>query len=184
MQGSEIDWKSDPPPFSNLPEDALGTILHFLYSECLPDNLNEPTARLVINAATQHACLNKLASLCKLYLKNMALKQRMFTISTSWFCFHWFLIDSQKSSTLSMTCTPVWIKSSTISIRETTTPPKASPRIRENFVLLLNSRSGTQLLRALNYYCYVTCLRSGKMNCRGLNGTKSFVMQNRDFPFF
>lgn len=76
LQGEDIDWTSDPPPFSNIPEDVLGTILHFLYSECLPENLSEETACQVVIAATPYPSLSKLVNNCQLYLKNMALKQR------------------------------------------------------------------------------------------------------------
>ncbi|CAH1375656.1 unnamed protein product [Tenebrio molitor] len=77
LQGSSIDWSADLCPFNNLPEDVLGTILHFLYAECLPDNLTEVTAHQVLNAVSQYPCLNKLVSKCNLYLKNMALKQQI-----------------------------------------------------------------------------------------------------------
>ncbi|KYB25250.1 uncharacterized protein LOC100141518 [Tribolium castaneum] len=77
LQGCDIDWFADPCPFSNLPEDVLGTILHFLYAECLPENLTEVTTHQVLNAVSQYPCLNKLVSKCNLYLKNMALKQQI-----------------------------------------------------------------------------------------------------------
>jgi hypothetical protein len=80
LQGSSIDWSADLCPFNNLPEDVLGTILHFLYAECLPDNLTEVTAHQVLNAVSQYPCLNKLVSKCNLYLKNMALKQRKYLV--------------------------------------------------------------------------------------------------------
>ncbi|CAG9817046.1 unnamed protein product [Phaedon cochleariae] len=80
LQGDDIDWMSDPPPFNGLPEEVLGTILHFLYAECLPDNLTEETARQVISAASPYESLSKLVSNCQLYLKNMALKQQIIGI--------------------------------------------------------------------------------------------------------
>lgn len=75
MQGGEISWGLDCP-FSVLPEDVLGTILHYLYAECLPENLTETTAHQVISAVSSYPCLNKLVNKCNLYLKNQALKQR------------------------------------------------------------------------------------------------------------
>lgn len=76
LLGGEIDWNAHPNPFSSLPEEVLGTILYFLYAECLPDTLTEVTAKQVIEIASQHPCLLKLVNMCHVYLKNMALKQR------------------------------------------------------------------------------------------------------------
>ncbi|KAJ8937023.1 hypothetical protein NQ314_012105 [Rhamnusium bicolor] len=77
LQGDDIDWNSDPPPFNNTPEDVLGTILHFLYSECLPENLTEDTVRQVITVASPYDSLHRLVNNCQLYLKNTALKQQI-----------------------------------------------------------------------------------------------------------
>lgn len=76
--GNDIDWHTEPPPFSGLSEDVLSTLLHFFYAECLPDTLDEATAREVINVASRYNSLEKLVHLCQLFLKNMALKQRKF----------------------------------------------------------------------------------------------------------
>ncbi|KAK7869304.1 hypothetical protein R5R35_012870 [Gryllus longicercus] len=77
LSAPELDWSSQPPPLSGLPEDVLGTILHFLYSECLPVNLAEQTARQCISAASSLPGLERLVQMCELYLKNMALKQQI-----------------------------------------------------------------------------------------------------------
>ncbi|KAF2897714.1 hypothetical protein ILUMI_08461 [Ignelater luminosus] len=77
LLGNEIPWQSQPPPFSGLPEDVLGTIFNFLYAECLPDTLTESTARQVISVGAQYQSLAKLVNMCQLYLKNMALKQQI-----------------------------------------------------------------------------------------------------------
>ena len=76
LQGSGIEWSAESCPLSNLPEDVLGTILHFLYAECLPDTLTEVTAHQALNAVSQYPSLSKLVNKCNLFLKNMALKQR------------------------------------------------------------------------------------------------------------
>lgn len=76
LLGSDIPWQANPPPFTGLSEDALGTILLYIYAECLPENLSEGTAKQVIKAAAQYPCLAKLVDMCQVYLKNMALKQR------------------------------------------------------------------------------------------------------------
>lgn len=78
LSAPELNWNHQPPPLSGLPEDVLGTVLHFLYAECLPANLGEQTARNCIAAAASLPGLDRLVQMCELYLKNMALKQRMF----------------------------------------------------------------------------------------------------------
>ncbi|KAK4876099.1 hypothetical protein RN001_012521 [Aquatica leii] len=77
LLGSEIPWNSQPPPLSELPEDVIGTILNFLYAECLPENLTEATARQVIAFGAQYQSHTKLVNMCQLWLKNMALKQQI-----------------------------------------------------------------------------------------------------------
>lgn len=78
LHGRDIEWQSKPPPFTGLPEDVLGTILHFLYAECLPQSLDEDTAREVIAAVAPYQCLSKLINMCNIYLKNLELKMRKF----------------------------------------------------------------------------------------------------------
>lgn len=78
LQGRGIDWSPDSCPFNNLSEDVLGTILHFLYAECLPENLLEATIHEVLKIVTPYSCLSKLVNKCNLYLKNIALKQRKY----------------------------------------------------------------------------------------------------------
>lgn len=78
LSAPDLDWTADPTPFSGLREDVLGTILHFLYAECLPANLTESTARQCISVAATYPCLSPLTSLCHHYLRNMALKHRKF----------------------------------------------------------------------------------------------------------
>ncbi|GLV35944.1 uncharacterized protein CBL_09838 [Carabus blaptoides fortunei] len=77
LHGSDLAWLSQPPPFQGLPEEVLGTLLHFLYAECLPPGLTESTARQVVAAALPYPCLTKLVNMCRAYLKNMALKQQI-----------------------------------------------------------------------------------------------------------
>lgn len=71
----ELNWTQESPPLSGLREDVLGTILHYLYAECLPANLAEATAKQCISAASNYPCLSPLVTLCQHYLRNMALKQ-------------------------------------------------------------------------------------------------------------
>lgn len=78
LSAPDLDWTVDPTPFSGLREDVLGTILHFLYAECLPANLTESTARQCISVAAGYPCLSPLSSLCHHYLRNMALKHRKY----------------------------------------------------------------------------------------------------------
>lgn len=78
----ELDWKQEPPPLTGLPEDVLGTILHYLYAECLPQNLSENTARQCISAASHYPCLAPLVTLCEHYLRNVSLKQQIINLVT------------------------------------------------------------------------------------------------------
>lgn len=73
-----IDWNSTPNPLDNLPEDVLFTILHYLYSECLPSDLKEETARNCLAATADLPGFDSFRDLCELFLKNSALKQRKF----------------------------------------------------------------------------------------------------------
>ncbi len=34
-----LDWTSQPPPLSGLPDAVLETLLHFLYARCLPEGI-------------------------------------------------------------------------------------------------------------------------------------------------
>lgn len=80
LLGNDIPWQATPHPFTGLSEDVLGTILLYIYAECLPENLTENTAKQVIKTAAQYPSLGKLVNMCQMYLKNMALKQRKKTI--------------------------------------------------------------------------------------------------------
>ncbi|XP_075220250.1 uncharacterized protein LOC142323850 isoform X2 [Lycorma delicatula] len=78
----DLDWKQEPPPLTGLSEDVLGTILHYLYAECLPQSLNENTAHQCITAASQYPCLAPLVTHCEHYLRNNSLKQQMINLVT------------------------------------------------------------------------------------------------------
>ncbi|XP_054262009.1 uncharacterized protein LOC128985991 isoform X2 [Macrosteles quadrilineatus] len=80
LSAPELDWTSDPPPLSGLREDVLGTILHYLYTECLPANLSEGTAHQCITAAASYPCLASLVTLCQHYLRNITLKQQIMSL--------------------------------------------------------------------------------------------------------
>lgn len=82
LLGNDIPWQATPHPFTGLSEDVLGTILLYIYAECLPENLTENTAKQVIKAAAQYPSLGKLVNMCQMYLKNMALKQRKKIMNT------------------------------------------------------------------------------------------------------
>lgn len=80
LSAPELDWSAKPPPLSRLPEDVLGTILHFLYAQCLPMGLEEGVVKQVIASASELAGLEPLVSMCQLYIKNFALKHRKFYV--------------------------------------------------------------------------------------------------------
>ena len=77
----EVDWTSSPPPLSGLREDVLHTILHHIYSECLPKGLSEETAKACLKAVKKMQGFEKFTELCETFLKNTALKQRKFSIA-------------------------------------------------------------------------------------------------------
>nr|CAD7429706.1 unnamed protein product [Timema monikensis] len=96
-----IDWAEQPPPLSGLPEDVLGTVLHFIYSESLPANLDEDTAHQCRTVAQSLLGLEKLVNMCDQYLNNMALKQQIVKlVSDMHACAHQIIGNfSSKTST-------------------------------------------------------------------------------------
>ncbi|XP_046685129.1 uncharacterized protein LOC124370870 [Homalodisca vitripennis] len=80
LSAPELDWTAEPPPLSGLREDVVGTVLHYLYAECLPANLSEATARQCISAVASYPSLTPFTTLCQHYLRNMALKQQIVSL--------------------------------------------------------------------------------------------------------
>uniref|UniRef100_A0A1B6MP93 BTB domain-containing protein n=1 Tax=Graphocephala atropunctata TaxID=36148 RepID=A0A1B6MP93_9HEMI len=80
LSAPELDWSAEPPPLTGLREDVVGTMLHYLYAECLPANLSELTAFQCINAASSYPSLAPFTTLCQHYLRNMALKQQIVSL--------------------------------------------------------------------------------------------------------
>ncbi|KAE8752100.1 hypothetical protein FOCC_FOCC001262 [Frankliniella occidentalis] len=79
----DVDWSQTNTPLSGLPEDVLCAILHYLYAECLPDNLNEKCARQIITLMSeiQSPSLSKLINMCELYLKHMSLSKEIIDLT-------------------------------------------------------------------------------------------------------
>ncbi|XP_050079634.1 uncharacterized protein LOC126567453 [Anopheles maculipalpis] len=74
----------DTPPSSpltplsvlnNIPAKMLSTILHWLYCECLPDQLDEETCIQLINMCESTTPLSRMSEPCKNYLRNIQLKK-------------------------------------------------------------------------------------------------------------
>ncbi|XP_017785530.1 PREDICTED: uncharacterized protein LOC108568763 isoform X2 [Nicrophorus vespilloides] len=80
LLGGGINWDTVAPPFNGLSEIVISTILHFLYSESLPNVLDEITAHEVIQLTSPYVCLKKLVDTCRMYLKNTALKQQIINL--------------------------------------------------------------------------------------------------------
>ncbi|CAH0555390.1 unnamed protein product [Brassicogethes aeneus] len=78
----DINWLSDPPPFDNLPEDVLRIILHFIYSEALPENITEDLAAQVITQVATYDSLARLNEMCQIYLDNMQFKDKILQLIT------------------------------------------------------------------------------------------------------
>uniref|UniRef100_T1JPJ0 BTB domain-containing protein n=1 Tax=Strigamia maritima TaxID=126957 RepID=T1JPJ0_STRMM len=77
LNGVGMDLNQRPLPLSGLPDDVLCTILHYIYSECLPDDLTEETARNTQRALIKVPGFSRLSELCEIFLKNTALKQQI-----------------------------------------------------------------------------------------------------------
>ncbi|XP_071488165.1 uncharacterized protein [Diadema antillarum] len=73
----QLAWDQTPPPLSGHPEDVLTAVLHFLYTECLPESIQEETARRCLAVASKLPGFGRLANLCQLYLKNVAVKNQI-----------------------------------------------------------------------------------------------------------
>ncbi|GIY25110.1 BTB domain-containing protein [Caerostris darwini] len=80
LGNSAINWDASPCPLSNLPEDVLYTVLHYLYSECLPDPLDDETAKSCLAATGDLRGFEAFRELCVLYLKNNALLDQILTL--------------------------------------------------------------------------------------------------------
>uniref|UniRef100_A0A182PN43 BTB domain-containing protein n=1 Tax=Anopheles epiroticus TaxID=199890 RepID=A0A182PN43_9DIPT len=74
----------DTPPSSpltplsvlnNIPAKMLATILHWLYCECLPEQLDEDTCMQLINMCESTTPLSRMSEPCKNYLRNIQLKK-------------------------------------------------------------------------------------------------------------
>ncbi|XP_053699216.1 uncharacterized protein LOC128746197 [Sabethes cyaneus] len=74
----------DTPPSSpltpltvlnNIPSKMLSTILHWLYSECLPEDLDEETCTSLIAMSESTTPLSRMTEPCKNYLRNLQLKK-------------------------------------------------------------------------------------------------------------
>lgn len=81
----------DTPPSSpltplsvlnNIPSKMLSTILHWLYCECLPEDLDEETCTSLIVMCESMTPLSRMAEPCKNYLRNIKLKKCMRSIRT------------------------------------------------------------------------------------------------------
>uniref|UniRef100_A0A182N0W2 BTB domain-containing protein n=1 Tax=Anopheles dirus TaxID=7168 RepID=A0A182N0W2_9DIPT len=74
----------DTPPSSpltplsvlnNIPARMLSTILHWLYCECLPEQLDEETCIQLLNMCESTTPLSRMSEPCKNYLRNTQLKK-------------------------------------------------------------------------------------------------------------
>lgn len=74
----------DTPPSSpltsvsvlyNLPSFMLTPIVHWLYAECLPNNLDDETCEKLISIGESTPPLNKIVEPCRKYLRNIKIKK-------------------------------------------------------------------------------------------------------------
>ncbi len=74
----QINWSQTPPPLTNTSEETLATILHFIYAECLPDDMSEDKAKQCKKVAGKLPGLEKLLEQCESFLQNIAVKNRKY----------------------------------------------------------------------------------------------------------
>ncbi|XP_077301228.1 uncharacterized protein LOC143921733 [Arctopsyche grandis] len=77
LLGNDLPWTSHPPPFTGLPEGVVGSIIHWLYTECLPNAMTEDIAIQVIDIVKDYPCMTKLVENCQTYIRNMGLKKQI-----------------------------------------------------------------------------------------------------------
>eukprot|EP00057_Strongylocentrotus_purpuratus_P003462 XP_003726708.1 PREDICTED: uncharacterized protein LOC100892203 isoform X1 [Strongylocentrotus purpuratus] len=76
----QLGWDMSPAPLSGTPEVVLSAIIHFLYTECLPDTIDEDSARKVLEVAGKLPGFERLANLCQLYLHNSEVKNQIINL--------------------------------------------------------------------------------------------------------
>ncbi|XP_049273478.1 uncharacterized protein LOC119399064 [Rhipicephalus sanguineus] len=78
-----VEWAAGKPsPLDGLPEDVVAAALHCIYADCLPPALTEATARACVSLLSPPAAVGfeRLIHLCELFLRNMAVKQRVMSL--------------------------------------------------------------------------------------------------------
>ncbi|KAJ8037564.1 ARM REPEAT PROTEIN INTERACTING WITH ABF2 [Holothuria leucospilota] len=75
-----LHWLRTPPPLTGTEEDVLQIVLHFMYAECLPTEVSSESVQGCMKLASKTAGLERLANMCKEYLKKAALKEQIFTL--------------------------------------------------------------------------------------------------------
>ncbi|XP_037571015.1 LOW QUALITY PROTEIN: uncharacterized protein LOC119453092 [Dermacentor silvarum] len=78
-----VEWVTGKPsPLDGLPEDVVAAALHCAYADCLPPKLTEATARACVSLLSPPAAVgfDRLVHLCELFLRNMAVKQRVMSL--------------------------------------------------------------------------------------------------------
>lgn len=78
-----VEWaEGKPSPLDGLPEDVVAAALHCIYADCLPPTLTEETARACVSLLSPPAAtgFERLVHLCELFLRNMAVKQRVMSL--------------------------------------------------------------------------------------------------------
>lgn len=74
---NEILFDDATNPFNGLPENVLCTILHYMYTECLPNNLDVETAKSIIDFVIGYPSLTRLEELCQKLIANTTLKEQI-----------------------------------------------------------------------------------------------------------
>ncbi|KAG1683579.1 Speckle-type POZ protein-like [Nymphon striatum] len=81
LSNPQVDWSENGKFFTKynkkLPEEVLSTIMYFMYTECLPDNLTEDTARQAIQVLKSFPGFEPFQKTCGIFLKSESIKQKI-----------------------------------------------------------------------------------------------------------
>ncbi|XP_075557795.1 uncharacterized protein LOC142589950 isoform X1 [Dermacentor variabilis] len=78
-----VEWAAGKPsPLDGLPEDVVAAALHYAYADCLPPTLTEEAAKACVSLLSPPAAVGfeRLVDLCELFLRSMAVKQRVVSL--------------------------------------------------------------------------------------------------------
>ncbi|XP_076029990.1 uncharacterized protein LOC143018496 isoform X2 [Oratosquilla oratoria] len=73
----DLNWTSDPPPLANTEDIVLETVLHYMYSCCLPHQLTVETAEKSIEATKGLEGFEDFVRMCEVFIVNTRLRHKL-----------------------------------------------------------------------------------------------------------